>query len=284
MPRLLSLLASTFRREYHLNMRIGIVQMKPEFGAVDENIERALALIGEARSDLWILPELFATGYQFRSRAEAWSYAEPVPDGPTTKRLIDAARDLDSFICAGLPEIDNENVYNSSVLVGPDGLVARYRKLHLFFHEKELFSPGNLPLPVADIGMARVGMMICFDHFFPEAARTLAVAGAQVLAHPANLVMPLYAQLTMRVRALENGVFTATANRVGDEARTETTLHFTGESQIVSPSGEILVSLSPTEKRAAVVEIDPALASDKSLNPLNDRLADRRPSFYKALD
>ena len=265
-------------------MRIGIVQMKPEFGAVDENIERVLALIGGARSDLWILPELFATGYQFRSRVEARSYAEAVPGGPTTKRLIDAARSLGSFICGGLPEIDNGNVYNSSVLVGPNGLVARYRKLHLFFHEKELFSPGDLTFPVADIGMARVGMMICFDHFFPEAARTLAVAGAQVIAHPANLVMPLYAQLTMRVRALENGVFTATANRVGDEARTEAALHFTGESQIVSPSGEILVSLSPAEERAAVVEIDPALASDKSLNPLNDRLADRRPSFYKALD
>ena len=275
------LLASICKKEYHPCMKIGVVQMKPEFGAVDRNIDRALVLIGETRSDLWILPELFATGYQFKSAEEARSFAEAVPGGPTTTRLIDAARKLNAFICAGLPEIADGKVYNSSVLVGPDGLVSRYRKVHLFYHEKELFAPGDLPFPVVDIGMAKVGMMICFDHFFPEAARTLTIAGAQVIAHPANLVMPIYAQLTMRVRALENGVFTATANRVGDEARTDEALHFTGESQIVSPRGEILVSLSPTEERAAVVEIDPARASDKSLNPLNDRLADRRPELYR---
>lgn len=266
---------------YHARMRIGVVQMKPRFGAVEENIDRAIAFMGQADSNLWVLPELFATGYQFRSREETRSLAEPIPDGPTTTRLIEAARSIDAFICAGLPEIDSERVYNSAVLVGPDGLVARYRKVHLFFHEKELFSPEDLPFSVADIGIAKVGMMICFDHFFPEAARTLAVKGTQVIAHPANLVMPLYAQLTMRARALENGVFTVTANRVGDEARTDTALHFTGESQIVSPSGEILVSLSPTEESAEVVEINPADALDKALNPMNDRLADRRPEFYQ---
>ncbi|MCD6495580.1 acyltransferase [Candidatus Bipolaricaulota bacterium] len=265
-------------------MRIGVVQMKPSFGAVEENIDRALATIDQAKSDLWVLPELFATGYQFRSRAEARSYAESIPDGPTTTRLIGAARKLDAFICAGLPEIDRGKVYNAAVLVGPDGLVSRYRKIHLFFHEKELFSPGDLPFSVVDIGIAKVGMMICFDHFFPEAARTLALDGVQVIAHPANLVIPLYAQLTMRVRALENGVFTATANRVGEEARADTTLRFTGESQIVSPRGEVLVSLSATEERAQAVEIDPGDALDKALNPLNDRLADRRPSFYKTLN
>jgi predicted amidohydrolase len=158
--------------------------------------------------------------------------------------------------------------------------VSVYRKIHLFFHEKELFSPGNLPFAVDDIGIAKVGMMICFDHFFPEAARTLALRGAQVIAHPANLVMPVYAQLTMQVRALENGVFTATANRVGEESRTDTTLRFTGNSQIVSPTGDILVRLSPTQEGAEVVEIDPTDACQKSLNPLNDRIADRRPSFY----
>ena len=265
-------------------MRIGVVQTSPKFGAVEENIARAISVIGQARSDLWVLPELFATGYQFVSAKEARSFAEPIPDGPTTTRLTEAARRLDAFICAGLPEIDHENVYNSAVLVGPDGLVSRYRKIHLFFHEKELFSSGDLPFSVIDIGVAKVGMMICFDHFFPEAARSLALEGAQVIAHPANLVMPLYAQLTMRVRALENGVFTATANRVGEEARTDTLFHFTGESQIISPHGEILVSLSPTEERAQSVEIDPADASDKALNPLNDLFADRRPSFYKTLN
>ena len=262
-------------------MKVGVVQMRPIFGAVEENIDRAISIIGQVSSDLWVLPELFATGYQFRLAAEARSLAEPVLGGLTVSRLIEAARKFDAFICAGLPEIDRGRVYNATVLVGPDGLVARYRKIHLFYHEKEIFSPGDLPFPVVDIGLAKVGMMICFDHFFPEAARTLAIRGAQVIAHPANLVMPIYAQLTMRVRALENGVFTATANRVGEEARTDEALHFTGESQIVSPSGEILVSLSPTEERAESVVIDPLEASNKALNAYNDRLGDRRPGFYE---
>ena len=262
-------------------MKIGLVQMKPEFGAVSKNIDRGLSLIKQGTSDLWILPELFSSGYQFRSEEEARSLAEPVPNGPTTTALISASRELNAFICGGLPELDGTTVYNSSVLVGPDGLISVYRKIHLFFHEKEVFSPGNLPFSVADIAAAKVGMMICFDHFFPESTRTLALRGAQIIAHPANLVMPVYAQVNMRAGALSNAVFTATANRVGEESRTAETLHFTGRSEIVSPSGEILASLSPTEECTQVVEIDPEAALQKELNPLNDRFGDRRPSFYE---
>jgi len=108
----------------------------------------------------------------------------------------------------------------------------------------------------------------------------LALKGAEIIAHPSNLVMPVYAQVTMRARALENGVFTVTANRVGIEARTDETLRFTGESQIVSPSGEILVRSPGEGEDVQVVEIDLAQARDKSLNTYNDRLADRRPDFY----
>lgn len=257
------------------------MQMHPMFGAVEENIDRASALLHTGKSDLWVLPELFATGYQFTSAEEARTFAEPVPDGPTTRRLIDIADRSGAVIVAGLPEIANGRVYNAAVIVGPGGLLDRYRKVHLFFREKEIFSPGDLPFPVIDIGVVKVGVMICFDHFFPEAARTLALSGAQVIAHPANLVMPLFAQLTMRVRALENRVFTVTANRIGEEARTDSTLRFTGESQIVSPAGEILARLTATEEQARTVEIDPSQALDKTINPLNDLLADRRPDLYR---
>jgi len=255
--------------------------MHPAFGAVEENIDRAAVLMGAEHSDLWVLPELFATGYQFKSAEEARTFGEPVPDGPTTRRLIDIARRSEAVIVAGLPEIADGRVHNAAVIVGPGGFLDRYRKVHLFFREKEIFSPGDLAFPVVDIGHAKVGVLICFDHFFPEAARTLALSGAQVIAHPANLVMPLFAQLTMRVRALENRVFTVTANRIGEEARTDSTLRFTGESQIVSPAGEILVRLTATEEQAQAVEIDPAEALDKTINPLNDLLADRRPEFYR---
>jgi len=261
-------------------MRIGYVQTYPTFGEVEQNLRRARELMSRTDADLWVLPELFATGYQFVSQEEVNSLAEPVPDGPTTRALIGFARERDCFIVAGLPESTEGNVYNSAVLVGPDGLVACYRKVHLFSREKLWFAPGDAPFPVVDIGCAKIGVMICFDHLFPESARSLALNGAEIIAHPSNLVMPVYAQVTMRARALENGVFTITANRVGVEARSDETLRFTGESQIVSPAGEILARSPAEEEDVRVIKINPAQARDKSLNSMNDRLADRRPDLY----
>lgn len=261
-------------------MRLGIVQTDPAFGEVERNLRRAEALIGETKADLWVLPELFATGYQFISTEEAASLAEPVPHGKTTRRLIDLAEKRDCYLVAGLAEKAGERVYNAAVLVGPSGFLASYHKAHLFFEEKRWFTPGDTPFPVVDIGHARLGILVCFDHLFPEAARTLALRGAEVIAHPANLVIPEVGQLTMRVRAIENGVFTATANRVGTEARVGGAFRFTGGSQIVSPAGEVLVRSPAEGEDVQVVEIDPAAARDKSLNPYNDRLADRRPELY----
>jgi len=261
-------------------MRIGYVQTYPIFGEVAHNLEAVQELMCRSTADLWVLPELFATGYQFVSQEEVNALAEPVPDGPTTRALVGFAREEDCFIAAGLAESAEGNVYNSAVLVGPDGLVACYRKVHLFSKEKLWFTPGDAPFPVADIGCAKIGVMICFDHLFPESARSLALNGAEIIAHPSNLVMPVYAQLTMRARALENGVFTVTANRVGVEARSDETLRFTGESQIVSPTGEILASSPAEGEDVRVIEVDPAQARDKSLNAVNDRLADRRPDMY----
>ena len=263
-------------------MRIGIVQSSPEFGAVQANLAFVMEAMQPQVADLWVLPELFATGYQFLSPEETRSFAEPVPDGPTTRALLEFAERAQCHIVAGLPEVDGDRVYNASVLVGPTGLLARYRKVHLFYEEKLNFSPGNLPFAVTDIGSARVGMMICFDHLFPESARSLALQGADVIAHPANLVLPDLAQRTMSIRALENGVFTATANRVGTEARGAESLTYTGQSQVIAPSGEILVRLDKTSVDVAVVEIDLESARDKAITKHNDKLEDRRPGLYTA--
>jgi len=296
-------------------MRIGIAQTSPVFGERDRNIAEALELIRQENADLWVFPELFATGYQFVDADEARSLAEPVPNGPTTQALIEHSRAHDCYIVAGLPELgelakpvpggfttqalvkhaveqgchivaglpesDGKRLYNSAVLVGPDGLLACYRKVHLFYEEKRFFSPGDRSFPVIDIGIARIGLMVCFDHLFPESARSLALQGADVIAHPANLVLPDLAQRTMSIRALENGVFTATANRVGTESRTSETLVYTGQSQIVAPNGEALVRLSKDGAETAVVEIDVETARDKRLTSTNDKLADRRPDQYR---
>ncbi len=261
-------------------MLLGIAQTSPRFGKREENIEEALSALAAEKADLWVLPEFFATGYKFVKKAEVRALAEPIPDGPTTERLASFCREMGCFIVAGLPELSGSTVYNSSVLVGPEGYLATYRKIHLFGEEKRFFSPGDLGFPVVDIGHVRVGLMICFDHLFPEAARTLALQGADVIAHPANLIIPNLAQRTMTVRAIENGLFTATANRVGEEARGDGVLRYIGESQIVAPNGETLVRLSPDRAEVGVAEIDPQEARDKSLTSHNDKLADRRPEFY----
>lgn len=262
-------------------MRIGYVQFEPRFGEVKVNLERALALLSGKRADLWVLPELFATGYQFTSRAEVRELAEPVPDGPTTRALIAWARQRNCYIAYGLAELCEGRIYNSAALVGPERVLLLYRKAHLFYREKELFSPGDTPFAVAEVDGVKMGLLICFDHLFPEAARTLALKGAQVIAHPANLVLPGVAQLTMRVRALENRVFTVTANRIGEERRGGEVLRFTGQSQIVSPRGEVLASSPPEAEEATAVEIDPDDALNKRITPLNDLLADRRPDLYQ---
>jgi len=261
-------------------MRIGIVQSSPTFGEIESNITSVLNLMASHSADLWVLPELFATGYQFLNADEARELAEPVPGGSTTQALITHARRCGCFIVGGLPEVDGGHIYNAAVLVGPEGLLARYRKIHLFYEEKINFTPGNLPFAVVDIGIAKIGMMICFDHLFPESARSLALQGADIICHPANLVLPDLAQRTMSIRALENGVFTATANRVGTESRNNEALTYTGQSQVVGPDGEAMLHMSQNEIEVNVVEIEVERARSKMITKHNDKLADRRPDLY----
>ena len=263
-------------------MRIGLVQTAPLFGAVKQNLADACTAMASAEANLWVLPELFTTGYQFASFDELERLAESIPDGPTTHALIEFARLHDCAIAAGLAERDEGRFFTAGILVDPRGVALRYRKIHLFAEEKQWFSPGDTPFETIELEGVRVGLLICVDHVFPEAARTLALRGAEVIAHPANLVMPVYAQITMRTRALENGVFTVTANRIGFEYRTSQPLTFTGCSQIVSPDGTLLYSGPADTVDVAVVDVDPAFARDKALNRWNDRFADRRPLLYDA--
>ena len=166
------------------------------------------------------------------------------------------------------------------MLVGPRGAVAVYRKLHLFEREQEWFSPGNLPLAVHRVGPARVGMLICFDWRFPETARALALMGCDVIAHPSNLVFK-NAQEAMRTRALENRIYTVTANRIGTEDRPGGRVPFTGRSQIVDPEGRVMVRAGVRETVARAVDCDLAPARDKSITKKTKIFASRRPEFYR---
>lgn len=263
-------------------MRIGYVQYNPGFGEVDRNIKTAVDLIGSVRADLLVLPELCMTGYLITSRDEIADLAEEIPGGKTTEALAELARKRSCFLVAGLAERSGDNLYNSAVLVGPEGYIGHYRKLHLFFEENLWFTPGDGDLPVFDLGTTRVGIMICFDWIFPEAARTLALKGAQVVCHPANLVLP-FCQDAMKTRCLENRVFAVTANRTGVEERGGKSLSYTGMSQITGPEGEIIHRCGGEEEKVVVEKIDPVRAENKAINEYNDLFRDRRPEYYAML-
>ena len=262
--------------------RVAFVQGRPRFGDTERNLEHGLALAGGVDADLVILPELWSSGYVFSSHAEVAALAEDARRGATARALAAAARRERRHFIAGFPEVARGRFYNSAMLVGPRGVRAVYRKLHLFEREREWFSPGNLPLEVHRVGPARIGMLICFDWRFPEAARVLALQGADLIAHPSNLVFP-NAQEAMRVRALENRVYTVTANRTGTERRPGGTVPFTGRSQAVDPGGVVMVRAGRRDEVACAVDCDLAAARDKRLTARTPIFSNRRPEHYRRL-
>jgi predicted amidohydrolase len=262
--------------------RVGFYQFKPKFGEVKQNRKKVRDALERAEADLLVLPELCFTGYHFQNRAELERLAENPKDSKTLEMLIELCRRKNMHVVSGFAEKDSGKIYNSALLVGPEGLLHTYRKIHLFLNEKDYFEPGNLPLQVQEIDGVRVGTMICFDWIFPETTRILALQGADIICHPSNLVMS-YCQEAMITRCLENNLFAITANRIGADERPHGTLRFTGKSQIVAPKGKLLYRSDSQKEEMFVIEIDPALARDKQLNPKNSLLNDRRPEFYDSL-
>jgi predicted amidohydrolase len=262
-------------------MRVAFFQFAPRFGRIGDNLETVLARLEKVEADLIVLPELFSTGYQFVSKRETAELSEEIPSGRTARRLSEWARDRGIWLVAGMAERKGKALYNSALHVGPKGYAGTYRKVHLFDEEKKWFRPGNLGFPVFPVGKVRLGIMICFDWFFPEAARSLALGGAEVIAHPANLVLP-YCPDAMVTRCLENRVFAVTANRIGSEKRGgRKRLTYIGQSEIVDPKGRILTRAPGNKEILKIVEIDPMEARKKKLNRFNDLLRDRRVKLYK---
>lgn len=261
-------------------MIAGFLQFDPVFGDIEGNVSRVLQIVSDKQVALVVLPELFSTGYQFVSKDEVSSLSEEIPAGFTTKRLVELSKDKKLYVVAGIAERDSGSFYNSAVLTGPEGFIGVYRKIHLFSEEKLWFSPGNSGFKVWDTAVGKIGIMICFDWFFPESARTLALKGADVIAHPANLVLP-YCPDAMPTRCLENRVFAVTANRTGSEERGgKERLEFIGTSEIVSPAGEILYRAARDSEEFGLAELDISQARNKNLNAFNNLLEDRRKEFY----
>jgi predicted amidohydrolase len=264
-------------------MKIAFVQIYPEFGQIEKNVNRAIAFMQSMPADIYVLPELFATGYVFESRAELMSLAEPAESGFTAVTLGRFARANNAGIVYGFPEKAPDGLFNSCAFVDGINQPVVYRKLHLFYKEKQLFDPGNARLKIVHFREARLGMMICFDWIFPEVARRLALMGAQVICHPVNLVMP-YCQNAMTTRSIENRVFTITANRIGVENRGGLECRFTGQSQVTDCKGNVLYCASSDKEETFIADINVVDADDKNINELNNIWEDRRIDFLEPGD
>lgn len=265
-------------------MKIGYLQFAPTYLDVTSNLKRVGDLLPGTDADLIVLPELFTSGYFFQSQDDLARVAEPIPDGPTTDRLKSWAKTLGATIVAGLAERDGGTFYNSAAIVSPEGYQGTYRKVHLYYKEKTLFAPGGDGFAVYELSdragaSYTLGVMVCFDWYFPEAARSLALQGADIIAHPSNLVRPDCPR-SMPIRALENHVYTITANRYGSETSDGETLTFIGQSEICDPEGQVLVRADRTGDHLDVVEIDPATARDRQITAYNHIFEDRRTELY----
>lgn len=258
-------------------MRIGFIQCQPGLGMLDANRDLVESLVRAAPpADLFVLPELVNSGYHFATPEAAHAASEDPTDGPFAALLRRLARERDCAFVAGLCERDGAERYNSAIFVTAEGTIAVYRKLHLFWNERDLFRPGDAGLPLVDWRGVRTGMLICFDWRFPEVWQALALAGCDVVAHPSNLVVPGLCQRVIPTHALLHRFHVVTANRIGEERG----LAFTGRSLIVDARGEVLAEAPADAPDVQVRELDPALSRDKQATPRNDLHGDRRPDFY----
>ncbi|MHA1229721.1 MAG: nitrilase-related carbon-nitrogen hydrolase [Candidatus Helarchaeota archaeon] len=262
-------------------LKVAAIQFNPKFLDLKENRRKISQLIDEVivkySPKLIVLPELAFSGYNFENISQVEKTSETIPNSDSCRLLEQLSIENKVYIVAGINENFQGRYYNSAVVYGPNGYILTYRKLQLYAREKLFFQPGNLPLQVFNIENYKVGVMICFDWFFPEIPRTLALMGANIICHVMNAVIPDGAYIGDTYHCKWNRVFIILANRVGKERD----LTFIGKSVIINHEGKILKQASEDQEEIIVADIEPLLAINKKLNAFNDVIADRRPEFYK---
>ena len=269
-----------------MRVTVAAAQIDPKLfdrGGNLRKIERFAREAAARGARMVVFPEAALAGYCFESLDEARPYAEPVP-GPSTDTLAALCRELDTHLVLGLLEQDDGQVYNAAALIGPQGVVACYRKTHLPYLGVDRFvAPGQGPLAVHNTPAGAIGMHVCYDATFPEVARSMALQGADILVLPTNWPegrekMPGY---VVHARALENRVHFIACDRVGEERG----FRFIGRSKIVSATGDALAEASHDREELLVATLDLDLARNKRVvfRPGAfevDLFGDRRPELY----
>lgn len=270
-------------------MRIAGVHMDVTLKDIGGNLDRMSQKLRQAAAGgaaLVVFPECAVSGYCFESLDEARPFSQPIP-GPATSHLQCVCASLGAYAVFGMLESEGSRVFNAAVLVGPEGLLGTYRKVHLPYLGIDMFSEyGDRPFAVHDAGGVKIGMNICYDAAFPEAARCLSLLGADLICLPTN--WPPGAETTacsvINARALENAVYYIAVNRIG----TERGFEFIGRSKIVDPRGVTLAEAQSAGEEILYADVDVSLSRRKHILRVKDkheidRLADRRPEMYQLL-
>jgi N-carbamoylputrescine amidase len=267
-------------------VRVACAQYAVRDGDPDRNLERSLRFIRRATAegaDLVVLPELANSGCDLDSRDQALHLAEQIPAGPTVEAWRKEAEGSGVHVVGGLLERDEDTLYNSAVLLAPETF-GRYRKTHLWDREKLLYGAGR-ELPVFGTPLGRIGLLVCYDAWFPEATRTLAMKGAEILCVPSNAPDDWVPEsqrrgdLTMLdvhciAAANANRLFVVAANRVGDG--------YLGRSCIVDLTGGVLALARATEEGLISADVDLTRAArEKRLTELSHSFEDRNTAVYE---
>jgi predicted amidohydrolase len=270
-------------------VKIAAAQINPKLMANRENLDKILQYIRlAARQDAKLIafPECSLSGYVFTSCKEALPYMETIP-GPATSSIVSVCKETKTYVVVGLLEIDGLKCYNTAVLLGPEGLIGKYRKIHLpFLGIDRYLDHGDQPFQVYQTPVGNIGMFICYDCTFPESAREMTLKGADILVLPTNWPAgrEKVPALILPTRAYENRVYIMGADRVG----TERGASFLGLSKIVDTLGDTLAQGSPDKEEIIYAEINPQTARQKRLVFIPgefemDFIADRHPELYGEL-
>jgi N-carbamoylputrescine amidase len=277
---------------------VGLIQMRCSADPAD-NLERAQAMLGQAAqrgAQVACLPELFCTQYFCQTEeAERFDLSEPIP-GPTTKTLAGVAKATRMVVVGSIFERRAPGIYhNTAVVIDSDGsLRGRYRKMHIpddpLYYEKYYFTPGDLGFQAFDTSFARVGTLVCWDQWYPEAARLTALQGAEILFyptaigwHPSEKAQFGEAQAgawetIQRAHAIANGIYVAAVNRIGHEGPKGGGLEFWGSSFLADPFGRIIARAAHDTEEVLIASCDPKLQEETRRNwPF---LRDRRIDAY----